>query len=496
MTVKLSICGIAFSLALQLLACGEAQLVDDRQDLGATGDALEQGDAADNDILPEDFGLSSHDEGVPRGDSGPQPSRDCAGLKHGQVESRTRFEKSIVPFGENCKKQTQTRSCNNGKLSAWSGTYRAVSCKQGTPASCGSIKHGGTETRTRYEKSMVAYGASCKKQTQMRSCNNGKLSSWSGTYTASACRVAPWENLLSERIGFGRAAKGGSGGPLCDVTNLNDSGIGSLRSCAELSGARWIRFKVSGTITLRSDIRVASFKTIDGRGAKITIKRYGFAMVGVKHVIIHNLRFEDGSNSAEDAISMTRQAQHIWVDHVHLQDYPDGLLDITREATDITVSWCRFEEHNKVMLIGADSSQTQDKVIRVTLHHNYFRKTSQRHPLLRFGKVHAFNNYLHDWQIYGMVAQMGGQILSEHNIFQANAHPDRALLPFWDQPKAGHINSRTDWRLYGAKVIENKPNSVFEAKSYYRYSLDTADNRLLNDIKSDAGRRSSTRFPL
>jgi pectate lyase len=84
------------------------------------------------------------------------------------------------------------------------------------------------------------------------------------------------EQLLNQRVGFGRNATGGAGGTLCTVSNLNDSGAGSLRACLTASGPQWIIFSVSGTITLSSQIHMRGAlgnndKTIDGRGQNITI---------------------------------------------------------------------------------------------------------------------------------------------------------------------------------------------------------------------------------
>jgi pectate lyase len=298
--------------------------------------------------------------------------------------------------------------------------------------------------------------------------------------------VALWEDLLGGRVGFGREALGGAGGGLCVVTSLANSGAGTLRECAAGPGPRWIRFAVSGTIRLESRVDVASNVTIDGRGADITITRHGLVISGVSHVIVHNISIADGIDG--DGIQIINGASHIWIDHVSLSDFDDGLIDITRAATDVTVSWCRFEDHNKVMLIGASAESTGDVAIRVTLHHNFFDGTSRRHPRLRFGRVHAFNNYLRRWESYGMASSMYGQLLSEHNIFEADESTDAVITQDLD-PHDGAVESRRDWQLNGAEVDENDTELVFEASDTYAYSLEDANDALRDAIEDGAGRR-------
>jgi hypothetical protein len=118
---------------------------------------------------------------------------------------------------------------------------------------------------------------------QCGACANG-LACDDGRCVASNAR----EGLLAERVGYAHTATGGAGGRLCEVTNLNDSGDGSFRSCAQSDEARWIVFGTSGTIRLNSAVNIGSNTTVDGRGAQITFESRGFVVRNKRNVIIHN----------------------------------------------------------------------------------------------------------------------------------------------------------------------------------------------------------------
>ena len=68
--------------------------------------------------------------------------------------------------------------------------------------------------------------------------------------------------------GFGTDTPGGRGGTVCQVTNLDNSGDGSLRSCVERPGPRTVIFRTGGTITLDRRLEVTNpYLTIAGQPA-------------------------------------------------------------------------------------------------------------------------------------------------------------------------------------------------------------------------------------
>lgn len=123
--------------------------------------------------------------------------------------------------------------------------------------------------------------------------------------------------------GYGRFAKGGRGGRVIEVTNLNDSGIGSLRQAVEVEkGARIVVFRVGGVIKLQSKLVIPSDGGnvyIAGQTAPqdgITLTHYAFGIYYAKDVIIRHVRLRVGDEcgKAMDGMGMAG-ADHSIIDH-------------------------------------------------------------------------------------------------------------------------------------------------------------------------------------
>lgn len=121
-----------------------------------------------------------------------------------------------------------------------------------------------------------------------------------------------------------------------------DEGPGTLREACKKKDPLWIVFDVSGVIQLKSYLRVSSYKTIDGRGQRVKLMDKGLQLKDCEHIIVCNLEFEGGRGHDVDGIQMKPNSKHIWVDRCTLQDFDDGLIDITRKCTDITISRWKF----------------------------------------------------------------------------------------------------------------------------------------------------------
>jgi len=148
--------------------------------------------------------------------------------------------------------------------------------------------------------------------------------------------------------GYGRFAKGGRGGRVIHVTNLNDSGEGSLREAVESKGPRTVVFDVSGLITLESPLVVRNpYLTIAGQTAPskgICIRKHNFGLYSTHDVIIRHIRVRPGNISGKtlDGMGMA-YSDHCIIDHCSISWTIDEAFS-SRGAKNITLQRCLISE--------------------------------------------------------------------------------------------------------------------------------------------------------
>ncbi|QBQ99412.1 pectate lyase family protein [Paraburkholderia pallida] len=322
---------------------------------------------------------------------------------------------------------------------------------------------------------------------------------------ASACTVASAEcpfvsSLLAQREGYGRAATGGLGGAVVTVTSSADAGPGTLRDAlANVDGPRWIRFASDMTITLLSQLHVPGNVTIDGRGHRVTLLDYGLGIYRSSNVIVTHLTIDGRLRTFSQAINVANYSSNVWIDHLDLSRFADRLLNVKNGSTDVTVSWVKFHDDDKVMLLNNITSKDlfanydRDKVARVTVHHCYFLNTVQRNPRAQFGTFHIFNNLLENWDFYGMSFSLQARALVEGNIFSNVSKRDCVEPKFF--PTVEGVNANYCKYIADAPSRSALPNGGSDQKNFertaqlygagrdYRAYLSVRDNLYLGDAR-------------
>ncbi len=298
---------------------------------------------------------------------------------------------------------------------------------------------------------------------------------------------------------------GGAGRAVHTVTTLADGGEGSLRSFLGDGGGD-VRFSpgLSGELWLATPVKVPSDTTVSGIGADVTIVKRGLWVDGASNVILRGLSFRGVGAAPDlsvgnDAVTIT-SSSNVWVNHVDFDGTgavdPDGLLDVGRGSTAVTISWNRFTAHDKVMLLGALTPKGLPALVDITVHHNLFVGTRQRHPMMRQGRFNIYNNVLDSWGTstatnggYGIKAACGAYARLEANIFKPSLNRLAAYLA--DEPECAlERRPAIDLvanRANGAELAERNPSAVTVAAA----QVQPADSDLEEDVRSGAGRRGA-----
>ena len=147
--------------------------------------------------------------------------------------------------------------------------------------------------------------------------------------------------------GHGRYVTGGRGGEVIHVTNLNDSGTGSLRAAVKGNNPKIIVFDVGGVIALNSNLTIGQNTTIAGQTAPspgITIRYY--TVQPSSNNIIRFIRVRRGQerdvNDGADAI-WQRHVNGVILDHCSFSWSIDEVASFY-DNNNFTMQWCTIAE--------------------------------------------------------------------------------------------------------------------------------------------------------
>lgn len=209
--------------------------------------------------------------------------------------------------------------------------------------------------------------------------------------------------------GFGRFSQGGRGGQLRFVTNLNDSGLGSLRAAVEAEGPRIVVFRISGTIELRSTLRILNPRiTIAGQtapGDGICLKRFPLS-ISADDVVVRFLRVRLGDEAGKlmDGIDVSN-AENVMVDHCSVSWTLDEGVNTYHGSKNITIQWCLISEslHDSPLRNGHGFAASLGGM-NSSYHHNLFANNAGRNPSIAGETSNPTidldfrNNVIFNWQ--------------------------------------------------------------------------------------------------
>lgn len=296
-------------------------------------------------------------------------------------------------------------------------------------------------------------------------------------------------------IGWGEATTGGTGGTVYYITDK--ATLERILYQDDNPAIIVIQNDLSGGPDM---INVKSNKTIVGAGSGVKLN-FGFYLRG-SNIIIRNLDimnggFNEGDSEGLDGVTWAQDLSYVWIDHCTFHEALDGLVDPTRNARFVTISYCHFYHQKTAVLIGASDSDSAAEAAQanadksqwhytVTIHNCYFNDCYERSPRVRYGAVHMFNNYISNCPTYAVGRGVGANIYSENNYFYNTTQVWKA----WDTTsKPGYVEDVGSLFEGNNGDITDRPPTgswIWNPKDYYNYTAQSAEWVKAN-VPSQAG---------
>ncbi len=344
--------------------------------------------------------------------------------------------------------------------------------------------------------------------------------------------------------GFGKFTTGGRGGMVYHVTNLNDSGNGSLRYGVEtLKGPRTIVFDVSGYINLTEPLKIRDGNgnlTIAGQtapGDGITLR--GAALwIHEGNVIVRYIKIRPGSNAynpngtgldggyePNDALRIVAYAgssfENVIVDHVTVTWARDETIEISSANSDFSTYARNITIQN--CLIGENIEKNYGVLVQraydVTFYKNVFTFTMDRNVAVASAEgkgVEMINNLVYGsdraaWQVKGTVNDfignkyISGPFQRQYETFRLEDGPfvydiskhrtylkdnidngvnaDNSVQSMYNQ----YLTSNPNYQNNVPKIDQNELEGQLLNKSGDNLHYDSSDTRMFNNIINGTG---------
>ena len=329
--------------------------------------------------------------------------------------------------------------------------------------------------------------------------------------------------------GYGAFSKGGRGGRVIQVTNLNDSGPGSLREALTASGPRTVVFRVSGYIPLKSKLIVTEpFLTVAGQTAPGdgVCTRNAEMVFATNDVIIRHMCSRTGDNPTSsrhnaDGIRLDR-GKRIMLDHFSTSWSLDESLQIWfSDADGITVQNSLFAEPLDDPALRPDQAPgfghgfgplVGNAAQKVSFIGNVIASAERRSPLVQNSYyMDIINNLIYNWGWGGtMVLNQGSpqpKLLTWANVMGnvykrgPDANRQHIFLQNLEANAKVYIDGNIFWGgadadkpVWGSKYGSPKPAAVISAPAEAPFEVDVKQaSEVQNTILDNVGRTKPNR---